>query len=322
LIYGLTVTKGLTNFSFYPNNHLLRFNMLKAKEITKSYGKKQIIFPFSLDLNPGSIIGFLGPNGAGKTTIIRMLNLITKPDSGNVMYDDKNIQESDLINIGYMPEEKGLYPNMNVWDQLIYFGRLRGLSKKMATDRVKMWLEKFKLTEFKFTKHSALSKGNAQKVQFIQTVLHDPKILILDEPLSGLDPINSELINQTILELKNKGKSIIFSTHRMEQVEELCDHIIMINKGKIVLQGDLNDLRKQGKNNVLELELVEEFNSNDFIISGLEIKQITNFKIQVILNESQNVNQVIRFCIAKNIALSSFKILLPSVRELFINAIS
>jgi ABC-2 type transport system ATP-binding protein len=292
--------------------------MLIASNLNKKYGNKTIINGFDLELKAGEIIGFLGPNGAGKTTIMRMLNRITHPDSGSVSLDGHKLTEKDLIKIGYMPEEKGLYPQMGVLDQLIYFGRLRGLSKKEAHRVSWSWLNKFEMGQYSKHKHSALSKGNAQKIQFIVTVLHNPDILILDEPLSGLDPINADLINNSLKELQKEGKSILFSSHRMEQVEAICDRIILINQGHNVADGTLSQLQKPYYNSALVLDLEKAYNPDDFRLAGLEINQLSPFSIQVILGERQSVNQVISYCISRRIELKGFAKSLPTIKEIFI----
>jgi ABC-2 type transport system ATP-binding protein len=296
--------------------------MFKVQEISKKYGDKIIIDKLSYKFEKGKIIGFLGPNGAGKTTVIRMLNLITKPDSGNISFEGRTFTAKDLANIGYMPEEKGLYPNMFVREQLVYIGRLHGLTFKEARTKSDFWLNKFAMSGYAKVKQSALSKGNAQKIQFIATVLHDPEILILDEPLSGLDPINSKLINDTILEFKQAGKTIIFSTHRMEQVEELCDQIILINNGRKIAEGKLSDLQKQYDTRRIELILEKDYHEPDFASLGLDIKQVSGNTIHISLKPDQSFNQLLSYCIARSITLKSFKKLLPSAQEIFINLVN
>ncbi len=292
--------------------------MLIAKNLIKKYGNKTIIQGFDLELKSGQIVGFLGPNGAGKTTVMRMLNRITLPDKGEVTIDGRKLTQKDLIKIGYMPEEKGLYPQMQVLNQLVYFARLRGLTKKKALEVSWFWLNKFEMGQYSKHKHSSLSKGNAQKIQFIVTVLHNPDILILDEPLSGLDPINADLINTTLQELKKEGKTILFSTHRMEQIESICDKIILLNQGHKIADGTINELQKPYQNSSLTLNLEKPFNQADFSLANLEIETINNQTINITLSERQSVNQVLSYCISRRIELKGFQKSLPSIKEIFI----
>lgn len=292
--------------------------MLIAKNLIKKYGNKTIIQGFDLELKSGQIVGFLGPNGAGKTTIMRMLNRITLPDSGEVTIDGQKLTQKDLIKIGYMPEEKGLYPQMQVLNQLVYFARLRGLSKKKALEVSWFWLNKFEMGQYSKHKHSSLSKGNAQKIQFIVTVLHNPDILILDEPLSGLDPINADLINTTLQELKKEGKIILFSTHRMEQIESICDKIILLNQGHKIADGTINELQKPYQNSSLTLNLEKPYNQADFSLANLEIESIDNQSINITLGERQSVNQILSYCISRRIELKGFQKSLPSIKDIFI----
>ena len=296
--------------------------MLIAKNLIKKYGNKTIIQGFDLELKSGQIVGFLGPNGAGKTTIMRMLNRITLPDSGEVTIDGRKLTQKDLIKVGYMPEEKGLYPQMQVLDQLVYFARLRGLSKKKALEVSWTWLNKFEMGQYSKHKHSSLSKGNAQKIQFIVTVLHNPDILILDEPLSGLDPINADLINTTLQELKQEGKTILFSTHRMEQIESICDKIILLNQGHKIADGTISQLQKPYQNNALTLQLEKPFNQADFSLANLEIETINNQTININLGERQSVNQVLSYCISRRIELRGFQKSVLSIKDIFIKLTS
>lgn len=292
--------------------------MLIAKNLTKKYGDKTIIQDFDLELKSGQAIGFLGPNGAGKTTIMRMLNRIIHPDSGTVTLDGHKLTDKDLIKIGYMPEEKGLYPQMRVIDQLIYFARIRGLTNKEAHRVSWHWLNKFEMGQYSKHKHSSLSKGNAQKIQFIVTVLHNPEILILDEPLSGLDPINADLINNSLKELQKEGKTILFSSHRMEQVEAICDRVILINQGHKIADGTLAELQKPYCESSLILELEKPYNPEDFRLANCELKPLNKFAVQVNLSQNQSVNQVISYCISRRIELKGFHKSLPTVKEIFI----
>ena len=219
--------------------------IFRAENVSKAYAGHVAIENISITVPTGSIFGLLGPNGAGKTTFIRIINQITGPDTGQLWFDGQRLEEKHLGLIGYLPEERGLYKKMKVGEQALYLCQLKGLSKKVALERLKYWFEKFGIQAWWNKKVEELSKGMAQKVQFIVTVLHEPKLLILDEPFSGFDPINTNLIKAEILELKKKGTTIIFSTHNMASVEELCDHIALINNSKVILEGDVKEVRNR-----------------------------------------------------------------------------
>lgn len=218
--------------------------LLKVENVTKRYANHTALDDVSLSVDEGSIYGLLGPNGAGKTTLIRIINHITAPDSGRVVFDGHQLTEKDVTSIGYLPEERGLYKKMKVGDQAVFFARLKGLSRRDATTRLKEWFEKFDILPWWDKKVEELSKGMAQKVQFIITVLHHPKLLIFDEPFSGFDPINAQLLKNEILELKKQGATIIFSTHNMESVEVLCDDITLINQSHNILSGSVEEIRR------------------------------------------------------------------------------
>ena len=233
--------------------------MLKAENIKKTYnaGKKIALQDFSLEVPTASIYGLLGPNGAGKTSFIRIINQITQADEGKIWIDGKDLNPEHIRNIGYMPEERGLYKNMTVGDQLLYFGELKGMSRAEALSQAKFWFEQLNIDQWSKKKLSELSKGMAQKIQFVVTVLHRPKLLILDEPFSGFDPVNANLIKDQIIRLKNEGTTIILSTHRMESVEEMCDFVALINNSKKVLDGKVFDVREQFKQNVFSVVLAD-----------------------------------------------------------------
>ncbi len=219
--------------------------LLELENISKSYQNKQALKPLSLSIPRGSVYGLLGPNGAGKTTLIRIITHITGPDTGTMRFNGKPGHPDDVRRMGYMPEERGLYKKMTVWDQLLFFARLKGLSGAEAEKRIVHWLRKLEMVDWAKKKVEELSKGMAQKVQFIATVIHEPEFLILDEPFSGFDPVNADIIKQEILELRDKGVTILFSTHRMESVEEMCDAICLIHQSEKVLDGSIRDIRKQ-----------------------------------------------------------------------------
>ena len=239
--------------------------MLKAEHVTKTYnaGKKIALEDFSINVPEASIYGLLGPNGAGKTTFIRIINQITQADSGEVFINKKKLNPNHIRQIGYMPEERGLYKNMSVGDQILYFGELKGMRKDDALSQAKYWFEQLQIDQWWKKKLSELSKGMAQKIQFVVTVLHRPKLLILDEPFSGFDPVNANLIKDQILNLKNNGTTIILSTHRMESVEEMCDYVALIDHAKKVLDGKVFDVREQFKKNIFGVTLAD-INNDSF----------------------------------------------------------
>jgi ABC-2 type transport system ATP-binding protein len=229
--------------------------MLQISQVYKSYGNHPALTDVDLVVPKGVVFGLLGPNGAGKTTLIRIVNQIIEQDSGTVELDGNRLSPEDIRKIGYLPEERGLYKKMKVWDQLIYFSRLKGLSENESKIQIKSWLEKLEIASWKDKKIEDLSKGMAQKVQFIATVVHRPSLLILDEPFSGFDPVNAEIIKNEILELKEKGTTVILSTHRMESVELLCDHVAMINKSKKILDGTIREVKRSFRPEVFQISL-------------------------------------------------------------------
>ena len=219
--------------------------ILKVEHVTKRFARHTALDDVSLTIPKGSVYGLLGPNGAGKTTLIRIINRITAPDEGKVIFDGREIQPQDVYRIGYLPEERGLYKKMKVGEQAVFFARLKGLSRREAVVRLKQWFVRFGIQEWWDKKVEELSKGMAQKVQFIVTILHEPELLIFDEPFSGFDPINANLLKDEILALRDKGATIIFSTHNMSSVEEICDHITLINKSRNILSGEVDEIRRR-----------------------------------------------------------------------------
>ena len=228
-------------------------DLLTVEHVTKQYAGHKALDDVSLAIPRGSVYGLLGPNGAGKTTLIRIINRITAPDSGRVLFGDREITPADVYRIGYLPEERGLYKKMKVGEQAVFFARLKGLSRREAVVRLKQWFVKFGIQDWWDKKIEELSKGMAQKVQFIVTVLHEPELLIFDEPFSGFDPINANLLKEEILALRDKGSTIIFSTHNMSSVEEICDHITLINKSRNILSGCVDDIRRRHGANIFEV---------------------------------------------------------------------
>jgi len=257
-------------------------NILTVENVSKNYGSFTALNNISISVPEGSVFGLLGPNGAGKTSLIRIINQITLPDSGTIYLDGEKLQPHHIQNIGYLPEERGLYKSMKVGEQALYLAQLKGMSKSEAKKKLHYWFEKFEITDWWNKKIQELSKGMAQKVQFIVTVLHTPKLLIFDEPFSGFDPINANLIKDEILKLRDEGASIIFSTHRMESVEELCDYIALIDKSNKILDGKLNDIKQEFRTNQFEVGLISE--NKEELFFEIESK----FKVQKSKNSFNN----------------------------------
>lgn len=293
--------------------------ILKLNQVVKQYGNHTAVDGVSLEVPTGSIFGLLGPNGAGKTSLIRMITTITRADSGSIELEGEVLNNSHPEQIGYMPEERGLYKKMKVGAHLIYLARLKGLSKKDAKDAIGQWMEKFEITDWWNKKVEELSKGMQQKVQFIATVVHQPKLLILDEPFSGLDPINTNLIKEEIHSLHQKGTSIIFSTHRMEQVEEICQNILLINQGKVVLTGSVQEIKNQFKLNHFEVgfegDLPAAFSDQ------LEVVEQQANKIVVKLPEGMSPSVLLRTAVQTGVDIRSWNELLPSLNEIFIRQV-
>ncbi|WP_294208481.1 ATP-binding cassette domain-containing protein [uncultured Chryseobacterium sp.] len=300
--------------------------MLKAEHITKTYnaGKKTALDDFSIDVPKGSIYGLLGPNGAGKTSFIRIINQITQADSGDVFINGQKLNPEHIKDIGYMPEERGLYKNMSVGDQIIYFGELKGMSKKDAQNEARQWFEKLHIDQWWKKKLSELSKGMAQKIQFVVTVLHRPHLLILDEPFSGFDPVNANLIKDQIIDLKNNGTTIILSTHRMESVEEMCDYVALINNSKKIIDGRVFDVREKFKKNIFGITL-SDVNENGFehfrnkydIFNLSHHNQLVSFDLK-----NENDQNLIITDLVQAGKIRSFDEKIPSMNEVFINAVS
>jgi ABC-2 type transport system ATP-binding protein len=295
-------------------------NRLEVKHLKKYYTSQKAVDDISFSLAPGSIFGLLGPNGAGKTTLIRMITGILFPDEGDILFNGQPFNpDKDIAYIGYMPEEKGLYKKMKIGDQAIYLARLKGLSRATATERVKRWFIKFEMQSWWNKKVEDLSKGMQQKLQFVTTVLNDPQLIILDEPFSGLDPVNSNLIKEEIYQLAKNGASIIFSTHRMEQVEEICDHIILVNKGQKILDGTVSGVKQQFKEAIFSIGIdntPDPINTPAFTI-------INNRDHQLILriNEGYTPNDVLHYFLQQQVGIHSFQEILPSLNDIFIKLV-
>lgn len=299
--------------------------MLKAEHVRKTYnsGKKVALDDFSINVPEASIYGLLGPNGAGKTSFIRIINQITQPDSGKITINGQLLQPEHIRQIGYMPEERGLYKNMTIGDQLLYFGELKGMSKNDAKTEAKKWFDKLEIDQWWKKKLSELSKGMAQKIQFVVTVLHRPKLLILDEPFSGFDPVNANLIKDQILKLKENGTTIILSTHRMESVEEMCDYVALINNSRKVLDGKVFDVREQFKQNIFSVTLSDFDNSKFENFRNLHQLQDVKEENALVSFDFENVEN--RNLLLQDLMsignLRSFNEKIPSMNEVFINAV-
>lgn len=295
-------------------------SLLSLQHIVKQYGTYRASDDVSFEIPKGKIFGLLGPNGAGKTTLIRMITRILYPDSGTILFNGQQLTDKHTENIGYMPEERGLYKKMKVGEHLIYLGRLKGLSYAAAQANVNNWLRRFEIENWYNKNIEELSKGMSQKVQFIATVLHNPDLLILDEPFSGLDPINSKLIEEEIHNLSAQGKTIIFSTHRMEQVEEICDRIVLVNKGKIILEGEVKELKQRFKQNMFHVAYAGEIDGKQ--LNVFNVIEQTAGELTVRFNEAHQGNSLLKLFIEQGVEVTSFNEVLPSINEIFIRKVN
>ena len=318
-------------------------NILEIKDLQKNFATQKAVDKISFTLTKGSIFGLLGPNGAGKTTLIRMITGIFYPDEGSILIEGRPFDPAkDIAYIGYMPEERGLYKKMKIGEQAVYLAQLKGLSKQEATKKVKEWFVKFEMQSWWNKKVEDLSKGMGQKLQFVITVLHEPRLIILDEPFSGLDPVNSNLIKDEIYGLARRGSTIIFSTHRMEQVEEICDHIILVNKGQKILDGTVDGVKQQFKENLFRvgLEDLRATGSNGVAdnapgavagrtpggdaATGAEAFEVvgrSDGNLIVKIRENYRSNDVLQYFISRNRSITSFTEILPSLSDIFIKLV-
>ncbi len=300
-------------------------NIIECRNICKNFGEKVALDKVSVNIPKGGIFGLLGPNGAGKTTLIRIINRITIPNGGEVLFDGRPITQSDVEKIGYLPEERGLYRKMEVGDQAMYLAQLKGMSAADARKALKEWFVRFGIQDWWKKKVEELSKGMAQKVQFITTVVHKPSLMILDEPFSGFDPVNAELIRKEILRLKDEGATIILSTHNMESVEELCDNIALINKSHLVITGGVNEIRHKYGNNNIELIYTGEDKVNDAegIFKVLSDEDNAGRHTAVLtLGENVSSNDALSALLAQDIVVNSFKELIPRMNDIFIKLVT
>jgi ABC-2 type transport system ATP-binding protein len=302
-------------------------SLFEAIDIDKSYDGHKALDKVSIHVPEGSIYGLLGPNGAGKTTLIRIINQITAPDNGKLLFMGRKLGKNDLAQVGYLPEERGLYKKMKVGEQVLYLAQLKGLSQKVAMERLRYWFIKFEMVDWWNKKVEELSKGMAQKVQFVVTVVHEPKLLIFDEPFSGFDPINANMLKKEVLELKEKGSTIIFSTHDMASVEELCDHITLIDKSNTILEGNVHDITEKFKSNSYLIEFdgnpeeLKKALDGAFEITTLSPLPYQRYSALIKLTDSEKGNDLLRAAIG-SVSIHTFKEVLPSMNEIFIKAVS
>lgn len=295
-------------------------NILELHHLKKYYATQKAVDDISFDIKKGSIFGLLGPNGAGKTTLLRMITGIFFPDSGDVIFDGVKFDPiNDAVKIGYMPEERGLYKKMKIGEQVLYLAQLKGLSKAEAMEKIKVWFKRLEMETWWNKKVEDLSKGMSQKLQFVTTVLHEPKLIILDEPFSGLDPVNANLIKDEIYGLAQRGSTVIFSTHRMEQVEEICDHIVLVNLGRKILDGTVYDVKQQFKENKFSVKLKEipaNIHNEAFELLDQKANALT-----VKIKDGFRSNDLLQFFLQQNITIEAFNEILPSLNDIFIQLV-
>lgn len=295
-------------------------NILEVNNLKKYYATQKAVDDISFTLAPGSIFGLLGPNGAGKTTLIRMLTGITYPDEGQITFNGRPFDPvNDIQKIGYMPEERGLYKKMKIGDQALYLARLKGLGKTEAMENIRTWFTRFEMQSWWNKKVEDLSKGMSQKLQFVTTVLHEPKLVILDEPFSGLDPVNANMIKEEIFRLAQKGASIIFSTHRMKEVEEICDHIILVNKGKKILDGTVKEVKQQFKENLFTISL--EAAPPTIHSPAFDVLDRKDGTLVVKIKEGHKPNEVLQHFLQEDVNITAFSEVLPSLNDIFIRLV-
>ena len=295
-------------------------NILELQNLKKYFATQKAVDDISFNIEQGSIFGLLGPNGAGKTTLLRMITGIFYPDEGNIIFNGRKFDPiNDIRYIGYMPEERGLYKKMKIGEQALYLAQLKGMSKSDAMHKIKEWFVRFEMESWWNKKVEDLSKGMSQKLQFVITVLHEPKLIILDEPFSGLDPVNANLIKEEIFNLAQKGSTVIFSTHRMEQVEEICDHIVLVNKGQKILDGTVTEIKNQFKENIFQVGA--QTNAHNLMTYIFEVIKHQPEKLLIKLQHDSTTNDVLKFFIDQNIAINSFNEVLPSLNDIFIKLV-
>jgi len=296
--------------------------ILELQHLKKYYATQKAVDDISFSIETGKIFGLLGPNGAGKTTLLRMITGIFYPDSGNILFNGKKFDPlNDIQQIGYMPEERGLYKKMKIGEQAVYLAQLKGLSKTEAVEKIKFWFTRLEMQSWWNKKVEDLSKGMSQKLQFVTTVLHEPKLIILDEPFSGLDPLNANLIKDEIYRLAKNGSTIIFSTHRMEQVEEICDHIVLVNLGKKVLDGTVEGIKQTYKQNIFSLSFEQPVLPELLATDLFEVKDSTKNRLTIQKHGTVGNNDILQYFLSKGVTINSFNEILPSLNEIFIRLV-
>jgi ABC-2 type transport system ATP-binding protein len=292
---------------------------LKVEHIDKSFDQLHVIQDLSLEVKEGSIFGFLGPNGAGKTTTMRMILDILRPDSGTITWNGKQIRDIPRNHFGYLPEERGLYPKVEVQEQLLFLARLNGLSKTVALTHLEEWLDRFDIPQYRHMKVEELSKGNQQKIQFLATILHDPLILVMDEPFSGLDPVNANLLKEALLEMHRRGKTMIFSTHQLEQVEELCEDVVIIDKGQTIIRGSVREVKRQEGRNVARLKLENDAGALWLEqLPGVKVTKRRQDYIEMHIQSHLNPNLIVEEALRHGAIISRFELTEPSLTDIFI----
>ncbi len=292
---------------------------LKVQNVSKTFGEKLAVDNISLEINEPGVFGLLGTNGAGKSTTIRMILGIIKKDSGNITWNGKEV-ERKYVNFGYLPEERGIYPKVKICDQLMYLAKLKGMKKKEAEESMNFWLNRLEVEEYRNLPAEKLSKGNQQKIQFITSVIHNPELLVIDEPFSGLDPINTELLKSAILELVEKGTYIIMSSHQMASIEEFCKDILILNRGKTILKGNLKEIKESYPAN--KIELITKENASGIIKEvGLKIIKELNNQYEISINEEADAQRLLKEIISRNIIVEKIEIKKPSLNDIFIEKV-
>jgi len=296
--------------------------LLELKNLKKYYATQKAVDDISFSLESGSIFGLLGPNGAGKTTLLRMITGIFFPDDGEIIFDGRPFNVlNDAVKIGYMPEERGLYKKMKIGEQALYLAQLKGLSRSDAMTKIRFWFERLEMQSWWNKKVEDLSKGMSQKLQFVTTVLHEPKLIILDEPFSGLDPVNARLIKDEIYGLSERGCTIIFSTHRMEQVEEICDHIVLVNLGKKILDGTVQQVKQEFKENRFKITFHDKIMPEHLATYLFDVKEQKDHELIIHRHEEHSNNEVLQYFISKGLVIDSFNEILPSLNDIFIRLV-
>lgn len=292
---------------------------LKVQNVTKTFGEKLAVDNISFEINKPGVFGLLGTNGAGKSTTIRMILGILKKDTGTIKWNGKEV-ERKYVNFGYLPEERGIYPKIKICDQLMYLAKLKGMKKKEAEESMNFWLKRLEVEEYKYLTAEKLSKGNQQKIQFITAVIHNPELLVIDEPFSGLDPINTELLKSAILELVEKGTYIIMSSHQMASIEEFCTDILILNRGKTILQGNLKEIKESYKANRVEL-ITKVDVSKEIQEEGIKIIKELDNQYEIAINDEMQAQNLLKRLISKNIEVEKIEVKKPSLNDIFIEKV-